>query len=217
MKVKSIATFLITLIIAAFIFFADPGLEEFSVIALGIFILVVSYIEYGKELFTSLGFQKKKCTAKNLLVYAPLTALSILLIYRFVLVPTVTYFTQTPINISDFDFLRGNLKNVLTLLPFVWVSAAFGEEIIFRGYFMTRFNRLFGDRKISIILNIVIFAVFFGSIHAYQGITGQILSGITGGIIATIFHFKKNDLWFSIIVHGMIDTLAFLGIYLTIF
>jgi len=217
MKVNILFTFLVSVSIIAGVFFFAPNLGPYSVIVLTLFVLLVSYLEYGKKLFTSLGFDKKNVNIKNLLIYAPITALVILLTYRFILVPSVTHFTQTPIDISAFDALRGNLSNLLVLLPFVWISAAFGEEIIFRGYLMTRFTVVFGKGSIATIFNILIFATFFGLIHSYQGITGQVLSGITGGIIATIFHFKKQDLWFSIVVHGMIDTLAFIGIYYGIF
>ncbi|MFY0603497.1 MAG: CPBP family intramembrane metalloprotease [Flavobacteriaceae bacterium] len=217
MNRKIIVSFFFTLLISISLFYFDFGLGSFTVILLTLFILLISYIEYGNELFASLGFQKKKLTPINLLVYAPFTAFIMLLAYRFLLLPLVTYYTQVPINIDDFDFLKGNLPQLIILLPFVWVSAAFGEEIIFRGYFMTRFTKIFGSQKIPTFINIIIFAIFFGLIHSYQGITGQILSGITGGIIATIFYFRKNDLWFSIVVHGMIDTLAFIGIYFNIF
>ncbi len=217
MKLKISVTFFITTAIIVSVFLFGENLGAYSVIILALFVLLASYIEYGNTLFSSLGFKKKKATAKNLLLFAPITAFLILLTYRFILVPTVTYFTQTPIDIGAFDMLRGNLGNLFALLPFVWISAAFGEEIIFRGYLMTRFAAIFGSGVIAMLFNILIFAAFFGFIHGYQGITGQILSGITGGIIATIFHFRKQDLWFSIVVHGMIDTLAFIAIYYNFF
>lgn len=210
-------TFFSSLAIIASVFVFAPNLGPYTVIILTLFVLSVSYFEHGKKLFSSLGFKKKNMRFRNLGVVAPIVALLILLTYRYILVPGVTYFTETPIDISAFDPLRGNLTNLLMFLPFVWISAAFGEEIIFRGYLMTRFASVFGKGTTITILNILIFAVFFGCIHSYQGITGQILSGITGGIIATIFHLKKYDLWFSIIVHGMIDTFAFIAIYLEIF
>ncbi len=217
MKFKSIILFLITTTLITILFLTNIAPANSVLILSSLFIFLIGYLEEGKKLFTSLGFKKKNINYKNLLIYAPLTAFIILLIYRFLLVPTVTKFTGVPIDISAFDFLKGNLSGLLGLLGFVWVSAAFGEEIVFRGYLMTRFSKIFGNSNLSVVLNILIISTFFGLIHSYQGITGQILSGITGGIIAIIFHFKKNDLWFVILLHGFIDTYGMLGIYFNIF
>ena len=214
---KTILTFLITtaLIISGFYF--DFGFSIYVVFILTMVVCLASYIDTGEKWILSLGFQKKNFNAKNLLVLAPITALIILLIYRFFLLPVVTKITGVPIDISAFDTIRGNPNTLFVTLLFVWTSAAFGEEILFRGYLMTRFKRVFGTSTFSIVANILLFAVFFGAIHSYQGITGQILVGITGAIIATIFHFKKHDLWFCVILHGMIDTFAFVAVYFNIF
>ena len=58
------------------------------------------------------------------------------------------------------------------------------------------------------MINILLFGFVFGCIHAYQGITGQVVAGVTGMLLAIIFHLRKNDLWFNIAVHGFIDTVA---------
>ena len=208
--------FLTTLcIIAAFYF--DLNIGVWAIFALTTLVIFVSYLDSGFKLFSSLGFKKKNATWFNLGILAPLTGLIILLIYRYLLIPIVTKFTGIPIDISAFDPLRGDLPVLLATLAFVWTSAAFGEEIVFRGYLMTRFTKVFGKSKPTIIANIIIFSVFFGTIHAYQGITGQILSGITGAMIAILFHLKKNDLWFCVVVHGAIDTFALTAVYLNIF
>ncbi|MCB7479833.1 CPBP family intramembrane glutamic endopeptidase [Christiangramia sediminis] len=118
-----------------------------------------------------------------------------------------------PIDYSSFDQLKGNLQACLIALLVVWITAGFGEEIIFRGYFMRQFVKFFGDGKVSIFLNIVLFAVFFGYMHSYQGITGQLVSGTIGALLALVFYLRKYDLWFVIAVHGFFDTIALICIY----
>jgi len=49
--------------------------------------------------------------------------------------------------------------------------------------------------------------------HGYQGITGQIITGIIGLLLAIIFHLRKYDLWFNIAVHGFFYTIALIVIY----
>ncbi len=176
-------------------------------------VLLASRIEYGKELFASLGFQRHRLKALDLLVYAPLVAVAMFVLYVFVLVPGVTHLTGQPIDVSAFDSLKGNLPATLGLIAFAWVSAAFGEEILFRGYLMRQCIKFFGDGKLALVLNIVLLSAVFGFVHAYQGITGQILAGILGAILATMFYLRKYDLWFVIAVHGFFDTIAFLFVY----
>lgn len=217
MKPKTTSLFILTLAFLAFVFYSEFDFEQLTIYVLAGLVLLVAFLDSGKKFLTSLGFDKKKVSLFNLGIVAPITGLLILLIYRYILVPIVTELTGVPIDISLFDPIRGNLDVLLFTLVFVWTSAAFGEEVIFRGYLMTRFSKIFGTSTIAIIANILLFGIFFGSIHAYQGITGQILSGITGAMIATLFHFKKNDLWFCIVVHGAIDTFALTAVYLNIF
>ncbi|MCK8521550.1 CPBP family intramembrane metalloprotease [Aquimarina sp. D1M17] len=185
----------------------------FQMMIAALIVLLASAIEYKKELFTSLGFQRKRINVKSLLVMAPLFGIAFFLVYYYIMVPGVTYLTGQPIDYSAFESYKGNLPAILSLLVYIWLSAAFGEEIVFRGYLMRQFTKFFGSSTISLVLNVLIFGLIFGWLHAYQGITGQIITGIIGMIMALIFHFRKNDLWFNIAVHGFFDTTALVFIY----
>ena len=185
----------------------------FQMIIAGFLILIASAIEYKKDLFKSLGFQRKRLNIKSILIIAPLLGTGIFLFYYYIMVPSVTYITGQPIDFSVFEPYKGNLSGILNLLLFMWVAAAFGEEIVFRGYLMRQFTKFFGSSKISLVINILLFGFIFGWVHAYQGITGQIVAGITGMLLAIMFHIRKNDLWFNVAVHGFVDSVAFLFIY----
>ncbi|WP_108802950.1 CPBP family intramembrane glutamic endopeptidase [Aquimarina sp. Aq107] len=185
----------------------------FYIIIAALLLIIASAIEYKKELFSSLGFQRKNLNIKSLLIVAPLLGIGIFLFYGYVMMPIVTYLTGQPIDFSVFEPYKGNLPASLSLLALIWASAAFGEEIVFRGYLMRQFTKFFGSSKISLVINILLFGFVFGWIHAYQGISGQILSGITGMLLAVIFHIRKSDLWFNIAVHGFIDTVALVYMY----
>ncbi|MEM9361151.1 MAG: CPBP family intramembrane glutamic endopeptidase [Bacteroidota bacterium] len=185
----------------------------FQVIFAMLIVIAASRIEYGKGLFASLGFQRHRLKALNLLVIAPVVAAIMFAVYIFLLIPGITYLTGQPIDFSEFEVYEGNLPAILGLFVYIWVSAAFGEEILFRGYLMRQFIKFFGDGKVAIILNIVLLGALFGWIHAYQGITGQIITGIIGATTATIFYFRKYDLWFCIAIHGFFDTIALVFMY----
>ena len=210
---RQILTPLITLAIICFMWFGPIQRSVFENIIISILIIIANYIEYEGKPFSALGFYREKFTAKNLLVFAPLAAFGLFVFYVLALVPTIEMLTGVPIDYSTMDQLKGDLPTTIIWLLIVWATAGFGEEIIFRGYFMRQFVKFFGESKISITLNIVIFACFFGFMHLQQGITGQIVAASTGALLSLLFYLRKYDLWFNIVVHGFFNTLGILSFY----
>ncbi len=206
---KSIATPVFALALCCILYLSG----YFQVVFAVSIMLLASWIEYGKDTFSSLGFQRSNLNALRLLVIAPIVAGMLFILWWFVLIPGVTYVTGQPMDFSLFEPYKGDLVAVLTLLPLVWLSAAFGEEILFRGYLMRQFTKFFGSSSISLVLNILTFGVIFGWIHMYQGVSGQIVTGILGVLLAITFHIRKDDLWFNIAVHGFFDTIALALMY----
>ena len=204
---------LITIAIICFIWFGPIRINYIENIIISIVIIIANYIEYKRKPFLALGFQREKFTFKNIFVLAPLVALGLFTFYVFAVVPGITKVTGVPIDYSSFDQLKGNLPACLIALLLVWATAGFGEEIIFRGYFMRQFVKFFGESKFSIALNIALLACFFGFMHSYQGITGQLVAGFVGALLALIFYLRKYDLWFIVAVHGFFDTFALICIY----
>ncbi|MCM4168446.1 hypothetical protein KCTC52924_02017 [Arenibacter antarcticus] len=207
---------LITIAIICFLWFGPIRLSYIENVVISILIIIANYIEYKGKLFSALGFQRENFTAKNIVVHAPLVALGLFTFYAFALVPAITKLTGVPIDYSSFDSLKGNLPACLIALLVVWATAGFGEEIIFRGYFMRQFVKFFGECKVSMVLNIVLLACFFGFMHSYQGITGQLVAGSVGALLALIFYLRKYDLWFIVAVHGFFDTIALICIYFSL-
>ena len=203
----------LTVTIIFFLWFGPIRIPYIENILISVLIILANYIEFKGTPFSALGFHREKFTVKNIFVLAPLLALVLFAFYVFLLVPGVTMATGIPIDYSGFDPLVGNLPACLVALVLVWATAGFGEEIIFRGYFMKQFVKFFGERKLSLVLNIVLLACLFGFMHGYQGITGQLVAGIVGAILALIFYLRNYDLWFVVAVHGFFDTFALVCVY----
>lgn len=204
---------IITITIICFLWFGPISIPYIENVLLSILIIMANYIEFKGKPFSALGFQREKFTFRNIFLLAPIVAFVLFALYVFVLVPSITQLTGAPIDYSSFDQLKGNLPACLVALLLVWATAGFGEEIIFRGYFMRQFVKFFGESKICILLNIVLLGCFFGYMHSYQGITGQLVTGVVGMLLATIFYLRNYDLWFVIAVHGFFDTIAIICIY----
>jgi membrane protease YdiL (CAAX protease family) len=116
-----------------------------------------------------------------------------------------------------FAQLQGNLPLLLLLLPLTWAFAAFGEEVFYRGYLMTRFAQFMGEGRIAWTVALFAQAVLFGTAHAYQGPVGMVGAGILGLISGAATLLWKRNLWPAMIAHGLADTMGFTLIYLGLY
>jgi membrane protease YdiL (CAAX protease family) len=115
--------------------------------------------------------------------------------------------------VARFDDLPGNLPLLLILLPFAWLIGAFGEEFFFRGFLLTTIAEALGGSRAAWIAAVVLQAIAFGLIHAYQGPAQAISIGIGGGVYGAVFLLARRNLWPLIIAHGINDTVGFILLY----
>ena len=109
------------------------------------------------------------------------------------------------------QLIEGNtMAYLLFLLPVSWGSAAFGEEMLVRGFILNRAERL----THSAVWAVVIQATIFGLAHSYQGITGMLMIFTIGLILGAVFIRCGRNLWPVIVAHGVIDTIGITALYL---
>jgi uncharacterized protein len=115
-----------------------------------------------------------------------------------------------------YSALRGNLELYLFyLIPVTWGTAAFGEEMLFRGFFLDALQRLFGSSgPIGTTIAIIAQAVIFGLLHLYQGAAGASVAAALGLALGFVWWFSGRNLWAGIVVHGIIDSFSITGLYL---
>jgi membrane protease YdiL (CAAX protease family) len=120
-------------------------------------------------------------------------------------------------DLSDFTEVRGNLQLLLLFLLLTWTLAAFGEELVYRGYLMNRAAEWFRDPRTGWSVSLVVVSVFFGCAHIDQGSTGMIENIWDGLLLAGLYLACGRNLAVPIIAHGVTDTadvvLMFLGKY----
>lgn len=147
------------------------------------------------------------------------------LVIIIMVVDTLAIGVATPVLVSIFGETQptnrfaeipGNLPLLLVILPLVWLVAAFGEEIFFRGFVLTRLAELLGAAPWAWVLAVVAQASAFGAIHAYQGPVQMILIGIGGLVYGSAFVLLKRNLWPLILAHGVNNTVGFVLLYLGI-
>jgi membrane protease YdiL (CAAX protease family) len=129
--------------------------------------------------------------------------------------PWITELTGQPLDISLFQGLRGDFAALVGGLFIVWTVAAFGEEMVFRGYVLNRMAQQFRSRKTGWFVGVLASSLFFGIGHVYQGWTGVILAALAGGVYCAAYFLDRRCLWAPILIHGVYDTTAFLILFLS--
>jgi len=125
----------------------------------------------------------------------------------------VKLFHKMP-DLSELDGLRGSWKLLLLGLALTWTLAAFGEEMVYRGYLMNRVAGLFRNPKAAWTISLIVVNFLFGLGHIDQGITGQVENMIDGALLGMIFLATGCNLWAAVIAHGLTDTIDLVLLYL---
>ena len=125
----------------------------------------------------------------------------------------VKLFHKMP-DLSALNGMRGNWKLLLLGLALTWTLAAFGEEMVYRGYMMNRVAGLFRNPKVAWTISLIVVNFVFGLAHIGQGITGQVENMIDGALLGVIFLATGCNLWAAIIAHGLTDTIDIVLLYL---
>ena len=117
-------------------------------------------------------------------------------------------------DLSRFDYLAGSLPNLIVQLVSIWITAAFLEEFIFRGYLMKRIVDLQGKgTKVAWMIALVCSAVIFGLVHSQQGPGGMFKVGAIGLVFGLSYLAVGRNLWPLILAHGYIDSMDMLQHY----
>ncbi len=131
--------------------------------------------------------------------------------------PLLTRLLGKPPDLSSFTAVRGNLKFALAMIALIWVLAAFGEELVYRGYLMNRIADLGRGTRTAWIVSLFLISALFGFAHYQQGLTGIIEEGSDGLILGLMYLGYRRNLAIPIVAHGVCDTidivLLFLGKY----
>ena len=126
-------------------------------------------------------------------------AIGLQLLSEFVTEPLITLFTYRPTDLSSFRPLVGNLELAIGYLALIWTLAAFGEELVYRGYILNRAVDL-GSRTLRAwIASYLSVSLLFGFGHPYQGPTGVADSTVSGLIYGGLYLAFGRNLWIPIL------------------
>jgi len=163
--------------------------------------------------WAAMGFRRPPSWGRVVLIACGAAALRLVL-GEFVIDPLTAHFWPAAVAPSGSEAIPGNARAALVGLFIVWTFAAFGEEIAYRGYLLTRAADLGGRSAAAYWVGVVFVSVLFGYGHYYKGPAGIIDSGIAGLILGAAYMLSGRNLWTCILAHGLMDTAALIALYL---
>ena len=155
----------------------------------------------------AMGF-KRPASWRRILLIALVAAILRILLGQFLIEPVTDLFWSKPSPPALANEITRNVKIAFVGLLLVWTFAAFGEEIVYRGYLLTRAADVGKRSELAYWIGIVLVSILFGYGHYYKGAAGVIDSGVAGVILGSAYMLAGRNLWASIFAHGFIDTFA---------
>lgn len=202
-------------VIAVCIIFIVPhtGLIPNFGYSIPILLFVWLLLKYTNETFSDIGFSFKRFKVNSILI-GSFAAVAILCFMQLIFFPTLDYFvTFEEIDVGLYDFIRENKWQYLFILIMGWLVGGLYEEIVFHGFIFTRLEKMIKG-EYSTQISFFITACIFGAYHFQLGVLGLINALIVGSIYLALFLYFKRNLWYSIMCHGVYNTIVMTLIYL---
>jgi hypothetical protein len=158
------------------------------------------------------GFARPR-SWRTALIVGVLCGISIEAFELFISQPLLERWTGKMPDLSEIAAVHGNLKLLLIFLLLTWSLAAFGEELVYRGYLMNRVAGLFRDTQTGWVVSLAIISIVFGCAHMNQGATGMLENIWDGLLLGVVYLASGRNLTAAIIAHGVTDTMDVLLMY----
>ena len=136
-----------------------------------------------------------------------------LILGAVVIDPLTARFWPAAVAPSGAEAITGNVAVALRWLVIVWTFAAFGEEISYRGYLLTRAADVGARSRIAYWIAVLLVSVLFGIGHYYKGPAGMVDTGVAGLVLGITYMLSGRNLWACILAHGFIDTFGVIALF----
>jgi len=177
-----------------------------------LFVLGLVSIRLRNGGWSAMGLKRPSSWVHIVLIALAAAALRIIL-GDFVIEPLTRHIWPPIVAPAGAETITGDIKLALLGFLIVWTFAAFGEEIAYRGYLLTRAAEIGRQTRAAYWVAIVLISVLFGYGHYYKGPAGILDSGVAGLVLGAAYMLAGRNLWASILAHGFIDTFAVVALF----
>jgi uncharacterized protein len=178
---------------------------SFSAFSLVLLLLLSSQSLWLRGLGWSEVGLRLPAAAWRTILLAAAVSVALLLAIKIAIVPFAVLVTRQPVDLSVFGE-PGDTRSFLAWSAEAWTLAAFGEEMVFRGYLIGRMSELTGTTGVGQAVAVVSSSVLFGLAHRYQGWAGVVATAIIGIVLGAVYLCGRKNLWTVIVCHGIVDT-----------
>ncbi|MDH3512859.1 MAG: CPBP family intramembrane metalloprotease [Gammaproteobacteria bacterium] len=117
-------------------------------------------------------------------------------------------------DLARFSDVAGSPVDLIKLMLLNWTVAAFGEELAFRIVLMRGIAFALGDSRKAFVMALVVQAIVFGFVHAYQGPAGIFGTALNGLIFGSLTLAARGSIWPAAIAHGSSNSIGIMALYL---
>jgi membrane protease YdiL (CAAX protease family) len=127
--------------------------------------------------------------------------------------PALNHLTGRTQDLSEMADVEGSVGLLLVFLLLSWTIAAFGEELVYRGYLPTRLTDVLGSGTAGVVTAVVGSSVLFGLAHTEQGLVGVVVTFLDALFLSALrLHYRT--VWASILAHGFNNTIGLVALFL---
>lgn len=178
-----------------------------------IFILCLLLLRLRGKGLTNVGLSKSNLSLRVAMVGSGL-GIGFAFLQNWGIEPLVRELVGDRIDLSVFDFVKGNAFAYIQLLAIGLLVGGFFEEFYYRGYLITRLEDIIKNRTIALSVAVLIGSTLFAFGHSYQGTLGIVINFYFAIINAVVFIYFKRNLWYAVFFHGMYDVVGITALYL---
>lgn len=120
----------------------------------------------------------------------------------------------TETDMSGYNYIQDNLPMLILALLAVFIASSFGEEVIYRGFLITRISEIGGSSKIWIWIAVLLSSTIFGLVHFDWGLMGIVQTGFMGLALAISYIILDRNLWVLVFAHAYLDAILMVQMYL---
>jgi membrane protease YdiL (CAAX protease family) len=175
------------------------------------FAWVVALVGFGRQPVAVLGLSRPTKWI-TIIGYALVVAALVSLFSDYAIEPVAEWLARRPLDTSQLQGIPGNWPKLAFFLVVSWLIGAIVEETVFRGFMIGYGTMVFGERfqwPLALFSSMA-----FGFSHLYQGAAGVLLTGAVGFTLAMTYIFSQRSLPFVMLIHGFIDTIGIVEIFL---